>query len=40
MSISWEAEFISIPAEPQIIMKKLGKWPNDKLFPVVDLWVR
>lgn len=25
--------------EKEIITKKLGKWPNDKLFPVVDLWV-
>ncbi|CAL1156760.1 unnamed protein product [Cladocopium goreaui] len=24
--------------EKEIIVKKLGKWPNDKLFPVVDLW--
>ena len=24
----------------QIMVKKLGSWPNDKLFPVVDLWVQ
>ncbi|CAJ1433075.1 unnamed protein product, partial [Effrenium voratum] len=24
--------------EKEIITKTLGKWPNDKLFPVVDLW--
>eukprot|EP00434_Breviolum_minutum_P002982 symbB.v1.2.002621.t1/scaffold139.1/size300179/4 len=24
--------------EKEIMVKKLGSWPNDKLFPVVDLW--
>ncbi|CAE7481324.1 lub1 [Symbiodinium sp. KB8] len=24
--------------EKEIIIKKMGKWPNEKLFPVVDLW--
>eukprot|EP00927_Polykrikos_kofoidii_P049319 TRINITY_DN43393_c0_g1_i1.p1 TRINITY_DN43393_c0_g1~~TRINITY_DN43393_c0_g1_i1.p1 ORF type:complete len:765 (+),score=159.92 TRINITY_DN43393_c0_g1_i1:70-2295(+) len=24
--------------EKEVIFKKLGEWPTDKLFPVVDLW--
>ena len=40
-----ECESILVPIYisswlPQIMVKKLGSWPNDKLFPVVDLWVQ
>ena len=30
---------LEYPKLLEIIVKKMGKWPNEKLFPVVDLWV-